>query len=42
MQQIGFIEFWEFLWRERGNLWRFLRWTAEMEHFVHPTQKSGS
>ena len=42
MQQIGFIEFWELLWRERGNLWRFLRWTAEMEHFVHPRQKTGS
>src|SRR6184192_3345030 len=36
MQQIGFLEFWEFLWRERSNLWRFLRWTAEMERYVKP------
>jgi hypothetical protein len=28
MTQIGFLEFWEFLWRERANLWRFLKWTA--------------
>ena len=40
MQQIGFLEFWEFLWRERGNLWRFLRWTGEMQRFVHPTVKT--
>ena len=39
MQQIGFLEFWEFLWRERGNLWRFLRWTNEMQRFVHPALK---
>src|SRR5690242_9298499 len=29
MQQIGFLEFWEFVWHERANLWRFLKWTAE-------------
>jgi hypothetical protein len=39
MQQIGFLEFWEFLWRERGNLRRFLQWTAEMEHYTHPAEK---
>jgi len=22
---IGFVEFWEFMWRERGDLWRFLK-----------------
>ena len=31
MQQIGFLEFWEFLWRERVHLWQFLKWTGEME-----------
>jgi hypothetical protein len=41
MQQIGFLEFWEFLWRERTNLGRFLKWTAEMERFVHPAVKTG-
>src|SRR6266851_4835837 len=36
MTQIGFLEFWEFMWRERGNLWRFLKWTGEMKRYVHP------
>src|SRR6266699_2224271 len=36
MTQIGFLEFWEFVWRERRELWMFLRWTAEMERYVHP------
>jgi hypothetical protein len=40
MTQIGFIEFWEFLWRERSNLWRFLKWTGEMERYAHPKPKS--
>ena len=39
-QQIGFLEFWEFLWRERIHLWRFLKWTAEMDRYVHPKAKS--
>jgi hypothetical protein len=40
MTQIGFLEFWEFMWRERSELWRFLRWTGEMERYVHPKPKS--
>lgn len=36
MHQIGLLEFCEFLVRERRNLWRFLRWTAEMESYAHP------
>ena len=40
MTQIGFLEFWEFMWRERGDLWRFLKWTGEMERYVHPRPKS--
>src|SRR6516162_7749634 len=36
MKQIGFLEFWEFMWRERRELWRFLRWTGEMERWAHP------
>ena len=39
MQQIGFLEFWEFMWRERGHMWRFLKWTGEMERYVHPKAK---
>ena len=39
MQQIGFLEFWEFLWHERKNLWRFLRWTGEMVHHARPVAK---
>jgi hypothetical protein len=39
MTQIGFLEFWEFLWTERANLWRFLKWTAEMDGYVHPKAK---
>jgi hypothetical protein len=40
MQQIGLLEFWEFTWRERKNLWRFLKWTAEMDRYAHPRPKS--
>jgi hypothetical protein len=41
MTQIGFLEFWEFNWRERKNLWRFLKWTGEMERYAHPRPKGG-
>jgi hypothetical protein len=40
MTQIGFLEFWEFLWTERQSLWRFLKWTGEMDHYVHPKAKN--
>jgi hypothetical protein len=40
MQQIHFLEFWAFVWRERGNLWRFLKWTAEMDRHAHPKPKA--
>jgi hypothetical protein len=40
MKQIGFLEFWEFMWRERTELWRFLRWTGEMDRWVHPKPKN--
>jgi len=42
MTQIGFLEFWEFVWRERSSLWRFLKWTAEMEHYVHSKRTTPS
>jgi hypothetical protein len=40
MQQIHFIEFWAFAWRERENLWRFLKWTGEMERYARPRGKA--
>jgi hypothetical protein len=40
MTQIGFLEFWEFMWRERRELWLFLKWTGDMERYVHPKPKS--
>src|ERR1700730_2312789 len=40
MTQIGFLEFWEFMWRERSDLWSFLKWTGEMERYVHPNPNS--
>ncbi|MGA2103000.1 MAG: hypothetical protein ABSG34_17965 [Candidatus Sulfotelmatobacter sp.] len=40
MTQIGFLEFWEFVWRERNELWRFLKWTGEMERWVNPKPKN--
>ena len=36
MQKIGFLEFWLFMWRERLNLLRFLRWADEMERQARP------
>ena len=40
MQQIHFIEFWAFVWQERVNLWRFLKWSAEMERYARPKAKT--
>jgi hypothetical protein len=40
MQQIGFLEFWGFMWRERRNLKRFLEWTTEMERYARPQEKN--
>jgi hypothetical protein len=40
MKDIGFLEFWEFVWYERANLWHFLKWTSEMDRYVHPKPKT--
>jgi hypothetical protein len=40
MDKIGFIEFWGFLWRERRELVRFLKWTASMEEYARPKPKN--
>ncbi len=29
-RSIGFWDFWRFAWRERRNLFRYLRWAARM------------
>jgi len=42
MQQIHFIEFWAFVWRERTKLWRFLKWTGEMERYARPKVKASA
>ena len=40
MDKVGFLEFWGFLFRERMNLWRFLKWTATMELYTRPHPKN--
>jgi hypothetical protein len=40
MDKIGFFAFWTFLWRERHELARFLRWTGEMENYARPKPKN--
>jgi len=34
MSQVGFLEFWGFMWRERSELLRYLKWTAQMERYT--------
>jgi len=34
MNQIGFVEFWRFTWRERGELARFRKCTAQMNRYA--------
>ncbi|MGA2001413.1 MAG: hypothetical protein ABSG52_15600 [Terriglobales bacterium] len=40
MKDIGFLEFFEFTWKERAELFRFLQWTAEMERYARPKPKN--
>lgn len=40
MEKIGFLAFWEFLWRERDNLGRFVKWTGEMERYARPKPRN--
>lgn len=40
MQAVGFFEFWGFMWRERQELSRFLRWTAKMERYARAKPKN--
>ncbi len=40
MQSIGFLEFFGFMWRERQELGRFLKWTGEMERYARSKPKN--
>ena len=40
MSQIGFLEFWGFVWRERSELLRYLKWSARMERYSHVKPKN--
>jgi len=40
MNQIGFLEFWRFAWRERGELIRFLKWAAQMNRYARPKPRN--
>lgn len=40
MNKVGFLEFWAFLWRERAEMIRFLKWTAQMELYARPKPKN--
>jgi hypothetical protein len=40
MDKVGFLEFWGFLFRERQELIRFLKWTATMEAYARPKPKN--
>ncbi|MEO8724778.1 MAG: hypothetical protein ABI383_01530 [Acidobacteriaceae bacterium] len=40
MQDIGFIEFAGFLFRERAELSRFLQWTGQMDDYARPQPRN--
>lgn len=40
MNKIGFLEFWGFLFRERKEFFRFLLWTATMDHYARPKPRN--
>jgi hypothetical protein len=40
MDQVGFLEFWGFMWRERIQLIRFLKWAGVMERYTRPKPKN--
>jgi hypothetical protein len=40
MDTVGFLAFWEFLWRERASLGRFLKWAGEMERYARPKPRN--
>jgi hypothetical protein len=36
VDKLGVLEFWAFMWRERKELRRFLKWTAQMDRYARP------
>ena len=40
MQSIGFLEFVGFTWRDEAELFRFLKWTGEMERYARVKPKN--
>jgi len=40
MSQVGFLEFWGFMWRERSELLRYLKWTSRMERYARVKPKN--
>jgi hypothetical protein len=40
MEEVGFFQFWVFLWRERHELARFLQWTATMQDYARPKPRN--
>ncbi len=40
MDKVGFLEFWGFMFRERKELMRFLRWTATMDGYARPKPRN--
>ncbi len=40
MEKIGFSTFWLFLWQQRRELIRFLKWTSEMDNYARPKPRN--
>lgn len=40
MDQVGFLEFWGFMWRERTQLLHFLKWTGDMDRYARLKPKN--
>jgi len=40
MDHVGFLEFWGFLFRERREMIRFLKWTATMDAYARPKPRN--
>jgi len=40
MDHVGFLEFWGFLFRERREMIRFLKWTATMDGYARPKPRN--
>ena len=41
-EEVTFEVFWKFLWKERRELWRFLKWGAEMQKLEKRRRDGGT